>query len=205
MATVAIETATRGGWPTRRFLSTRIPTSRLLLRPLRISHGPLLETKKTENHYLRQYLSSSSMVQQTSSTLDTTHDETTPSSSSSPKPAKKSRRLLDKDPLIVTDRAAARIQELLDNNTDGAIGIRLGVKRRGCNGLSYTLNYATEVPPKDLQVTTKSGINVWIEPMALFHVVGTVMDWEETELTSEFTFNNPNSKGECGCGESFTV
>jgi iron-sulfur cluster assembly accessory protein len=49
------------------------------------------------------------------------------------------------------------------------------------------------------------GVKVFIEPMALFNVVGTVMDWEETELASEFTFNNPNSKGECGCGESFTV
>lgn len=49
------------------------------------------------------------------------------------------------------------------------------------------------------------GITVYIEPMALFSVVGTTMDWEEDELTSEFTFNNPNSKGECGCGESFNV
>ena len=49
------------------------------------------------------------------------------------------------------------------------------------------------------------GIKVFIEPMALFNVVGTTMDWEETEMSSEFTFKNPNSKGECGCGESFTV
>lgn len=49
------------------------------------------------------------------------------------------------------------------------------------------------------------GVTVFIEPMALFNIVGTVMDYEETELSSEFTFNNPNSKGECGCGESFNV
>jgi iron-sulfur cluster assembly 1 len=52
---------------------------------------------------------------------------------------------------------------------------------------------------------TAHGIQVFIEPMALFNVIGTEMDWEEDEMTSEFTFNNPNSKGECGCGESFNV
>lgn len=117
---------------------------------------------------------------------------------------KKSRPKLN--PIIVTERAAERIQELLSGpNAEGAIGIRLGVKRRGCNGLSYTLNYAFEKPEKDEEMEGPLGVKVFIEPMALFNVVGTVMDWEETELSSEFTFNNPNSKGECGCGESFNV
>jgi iron-sulfur cluster assembly accessory protein len=111
-----------------------------------------------------------------------------------------------KDPLSITPAAAVRIQELLagDNAPDNPIGIRLGVKRRGCNGLSYTLNYLTEVPANDLAMESH-GVNVFIEPMALFSIVGTTMDWEETELASEFTFSNPNSKGECGCGESFNV
>jgi len=120
------------------------------------------------------------------------------------KKKKKSRPKLN--PIIVTERAAERIQELLSGpNAEGAIGIRLGVKRRGCNGLSYTLNYAFEKPEKDEEMEGPMGVKVFIEPMALFNVVGTVMDWEETELSSEFTFNNPNSKGECGCGESFNV
>ena len=107
-----------------------------------------------------------------------------------------------------TERAADRIKEILGNNNsntdESALGIRLGTKRRGCNGLSYTLNYAYEKPDKDIEMESH-GVKIFIEPMALFNVVGTTMDWEETEMSSEFTFNNPNSKGECGCGESFTV
>ena len=106
-----------------------------------------------------------------------------------------------------TERAADRIKEILSNkheNGESAVGIRIGTKRRGCNGLSYTMNYAFEKPAKDIEVEAH-GVKVYIESMALFNLVGTVMDWEETELSSEFTFNNPNSKGECGCGESFTV
>ena len=115
------------------------------------------------------------------------------------------RTVQEKNPIILTEAAADRIRELLQGeNAQGALGIRLGVRRRGCNGLSYTLNYAFEKPEKDVEMESH-GIKVFIEPMALFNVVGTKMDWEETELSSEFTFNNPNSKGECGCGESFNV
>ena len=115
----------------------------------------------------------------------------------------------DKDPIIVTTRAAERIQELLDarkDNDEPVLGIRLGVRRRGCNGLSYTLNYVHDPPAeKDIHMTGPLGVNLWIDPMALFNVVGTTMDWEETELSSEFTFTNPNERARCGCGESFTV
>ena len=138
-----------------------------------------------------------------------------PSSQPTPKQRRaKKAAAAPKDPIIVTDRAVERIQELLQHRDDHPLGIRLGVRRRGCNGLSYTLNYVYEgddTMKKDIHMETSSGgegsfpISIWIEPMALLNVVGTTMDWEETELASEFTFSNPNSKGECGCGESFTV
>jgi iron-sulfur cluster assembly accessory protein len=128
-------------------------------------------------------------------------------SATSAAPSKRRRIVDDKDPIVVTPRAEDRIQQLLQNQPD-AVGIRLGVRRRGCNGLSYTLNYANQDDDHSKNInlqTPNQKINVWIEPMALFSIVGTTMDWEETELTSEFTFHNPNSKGSCGCGESFNV
>lgn len=119
--------------------------------------------------------------------------------------SKSKRSRQKKDPITITPRAAERVFELLSSpNAEGALGIRLGVKRRGCNGLSYTLNYAFE-REKGEEEMTSHGLTIFVEPMAVFSIVGTVMDWEETDLSSEFTFINPNSKGECGCGESFNV
>ncbi|KAK7231959.1 hypothetical protein SO694_00083166 [Aureococcus anophagefferens] len=133
--------------------------------------------------------------------------------------------------LTVTPNAAARINGMLSGKDD-AIGVLLGVKRRGCNGMSYTLNYATEAPDAKHERVECDGAVVWVEPPALFHIargprrafprergrappragvsanhsqVGTVMDFEETALETGFTFTNPNEKGRCGCGESFNV
>ncbi|KAL7456101.1 hypothetical protein ACHAWC_007607 [Mediolabrus comicus] len=136
--------------------------------------------------------------------------------------SKRTRRSLD--PLIITPAAAARINFLISQhnlnnpgNEGPAVGIRLGTKKRGCNGLSYTLNYAYENHiknhPRDEAMTIKlpspemegNGLKVFVEPMALMNVIGTNMDFVDDEMSSEFTFTNPNSKGECGCGESFNV
>lgn len=109
-------------------------------------------------------------------------------------------------PITLTENAAKRIKQLLENNEE-AIGVKISVKRRGCNGYSYNMNYAKQedlVANKD-ELVESHGVKVLVDPKAIFFIVGTVMNFEETDLTAEFTFTNPNSKGECGCGESFNV
>ena len=119
--------------------------------------------------------------------------------SAAPKIAK-ARRL---DPIALTAKAADRIKEMLAGKDD-VVGVHISVKRRGCNGYSYIMNYATEEMAnagKD-EVVHGHGVIVLVDPKAIFFLVGTTMDWNETELASEFNFINPNVKGECGCGES---
>ena len=118
-----------------------------------------------------------------------------------------STRLRERPPPIkLTDKAADRIKELMSSKTDAA-GVRISVRRRGCNGYTYTMNYSTEEEAKKNkdEVVQSHGIKVFVDPKAIFFIVGTEMDFVDTELSSEFTFTNPNSKGSCGCGESFNV
>eukprot|EP01119_Soliformovum_irregulare_P001556 TRINITY_DN11256_c0_g1_i1.p1 TRINITY_DN11256_c0_g1~~TRINITY_DN11256_c0_g1_i1.p1 ORF type:complete len:129 (-),score=20.41 TRINITY_DN11256_c0_g1_i1:34-420(-) len=107
------------------------------------------------------------------------------------------------DAIEVTPSARGRLNELLGKRSD-ALGIRLGVKKRGCSGLSYTLDYATEAKKND-NIVDASGVKVYIEPQALMTVTGTKMDWVEDDLKAEFVFVNPNASSACGCGESFQL
>jgi iron-sulfur cluster assembly protein len=106
--------------------------------------------------------------------------------------------------LSVTDAAAAQIRELLARRGKPAVGVRVGVRSRGCSGLSYTLEYADEKGRFD-EVVEDKGVTVLIDPKAVMFLLGTEMDYLEEQLQSGFTFRNPNEKGRCGCGESFHV
>ncbi len=106
--------------------------------------------------------------------------------------------------MTVTEAAATRIEDLLKRRGTPAIGVRIGVRSRGCSGLSYTLEYAEEKGKFD-EVVEDKGVTILIDPKAVMFILGTEMDWVEERLQSGFAFRNPNEKGRCGCGESFHV
>ena len=109
-----------------------------------------------------------------------------------------------KQAITVTDEAAKRVQALLARRGKPSAGIRIGVRSRGCSGLTYTLEYADEKGKFD-EVVQDKGVTLLIDPKATMFIIGTEMDYVEDKLQSGFTFRNPNEKGRCGCGESFHV
>ena len=102
--------------------------------------------------------------------------------------------------ISMTDRAAERVREIVDTR-DGALGIRLGIKKGGCAGMEYTVNVVTEPDKRDDHVE-HAGANVYVAPEAALFLLGTQMDFEVTQLRTGFTFRNPNQSSACGCGES---
>jgi len=104
----------------------------------------------------------------------------------------------------LTDAAAERVQALLAKRGKPSAGIRIGVRTKGCSGLSYTIEYADERGKFD-EVVEDKGVVVLIDPKATLFILGTEMDYVEDKLQSGFVFKNPNEKGRCGCGESFHV
>lgn len=120
-----------------------------------------------------------------------------------PQKKKAKRKLRPRKALIsLTPSALSHLKALL-NQPEPKL-IRIGVKNRGCSGLTYDLEYITE-PGKFDEVVEQDGVKVIIDSKALFSIVGSEMDWIDDKLSSRFVFKNPNSKGTCGCGESFMV
>lgn len=107
-------------------------------------------------------------------------------------------------PIRLTDAAAARLKTLIGQAPEGTVGLRVGVKSRGCSGLSYTLDYASDVKKFD-EVVEEKGVRVVVDAGALMFLVGTEMDWVEDRFGAHFAFTNPNEVDRCGCGESFRV
>lgn len=104
----------------------------------------------------------------------------------------------------LTDAAAERVKALLAKRGKPAVGVRVGIRTKGCSGLSYTIEYADEKGKFD-EVVEQKGVTVLIDPKAVMFLLGTQMDYVEEKLKSGFTFTNPNEKARCGCGESFHV
>ena len=105
--------------------------------------------------------------------------------------------------ITMTDAAAARVSSFMINRGKG-IGLRLGVKTTGCSGLAYVLEFVDELAAED-QVFEQKGVKIIVDAKSLIHLDGTELDFVKEGLNEGFQFNNPNAKGECGCGESFSV
>ncbi|HEY6868449.1 MAG TPA: iron-sulfur cluster assembly accessory protein [Novosphingobium sp.] len=106
--------------------------------------------------------------------------------------------------VILTPAAEARVASLMRDAPQGAIGVKLSTPRRGCSGLAYSVDYVNEASPLDERIETPGGL-FFIDGASVLYLIGSTMDWQEDDFTAGFVFANPNAKGTCGCGESFTV
>ena len=106
--------------------------------------------------------------------------------------------------VILTAGAEARVAKLMAEAPAGAIGVKLATPRRGCSGLAYSVDYVSEAEKFDERIETPGG-TFFIDGASVLYLVGSTMDWVEDDFAAGFVFENPNAKGACGCGESFTV
>ena len=106
--------------------------------------------------------------------------------------------------IVLTPAAEARIAELMSKAPEGAIGVKLSTPRRGCSGLAYSVDYVTEGNSFDEKIETPGGV-FYVDGGSLLYLIGSTMAWVEDDFAAGFVFQNPNAKGACGCGESFTV
>ena len=139
--------------------------------------------------------------------MSTTIETSQPAAAATPAPAPAATpRVRRPRPQVmsVTPAAAERVKALIDGREKPTVGIRIGVRSKGCSGMSYTLEFADAQQPMD-EVVETAGVKLLIDPKASLFLIGTQMDYVEEKLKSGFVFNNPNEKGRCGCGESFHV
>ena len=106
--------------------------------------------------------------------------------------------------ISLTDVAAERLKAIMARSEAPVAGLRLGVKKGGCAGMEYTMEYAAEAGPHD-EVIEEKGVRILIDPSAILFLLGTEMDYKTEKLSSRFVFNNPNQTSACGCGESVEI
>jgi iron-sulfur cluster assembly protein len=105
--------------------------------------------------------------------------------------------------ITLTEKAANHVASQLANRGRG-VGIRVGVTTTGCSGMAYVLEFVDELDASD-EVFEDHGVKIVVDPKSLVYIDGTEMDFVKTGVNEGFQFHNPNVKGECGCGESFSV
>jgi iron-sulfur cluster assembly protein len=135
--------------------------------------------------------------------MSTTTETSKPAAPAASAPAPRVRRPRPQV-MSVTAAAAERVKSLIEGRGKPTAGVRIGVRSKGCSGLSYTLEFADKQEPLDEVIDTQ-GIKLLIDAKASLFLIGTEMGYEEEKLKSGFVFKNPNEKGRCGCGESFHV
>ena len=106
--------------------------------------------------------------------------------------------------MTLTDAAAERVKELVENSDKNAIGLRVGIKKGGCAGMEYTMEMVDAAKPGDDTVEDKEA-KLFVDPSAVLFLLGTEMDFEVTKFRSGFIFKNPNEVSACGCGESVSL
>ena len=106
--------------------------------------------------------------------------------------------------ITLTPAAEQRIADLMARAPADAIGVKLSTPRRGCSGLAYSVDYVTTEVAFDEKIATPGG-TFYVDGGSILYLIGSTMDWVEDDFAAGFTFANPNAKGACGCGESFTV
>jgi iron-sulfur cluster assembly protein len=105
--------------------------------------------------------------------------------------------------ISLTESAADRVRSHLEKRGAG-LGLRIGIKKTGCSGFAYVVNYADQIHPSDVVFDVR-GVRVVVDSASLPLIDGTLVDFVKQGLNEAFKFQNPKAKGECGCGESFSV
>ena len=106
--------------------------------------------------------------------------------------------------ISMTDNAAHRIKKVLASDGKGGVALRVGLKKVGCSGMAYKLEFVDAVNDGD-QTFESHGVKVFVDPKSLVYIDGTELDFVREGLNEGFKFNNPQEKDQCGCGESFNV
>lgn len=119
------------------------------------------------------------------------------------KPVRKTPRQRPKA-ITLSEAAASRVKEIMGRADGKVVGVRISVKNTGCAGMSYAMEYASEINPLDERVEDRD-VTILIDPKAVLFLIGTEMDYKTDKFESGFVFKNPNAVDTCGCGESFRV